>query len=47
MCKVRSKLTLKTLERRHWCRSSVCIVNFDQVNVSWVYEKSRTKQIII
>ena len=47
------KVTIKTLERRHWRRSgpsfcslwpyfppcsSVFIVNFEQVNVSWVRE---------
>ena len=27
------KLTIKTLERRHWCRSGVFIVNFEHVNL--------------
>ena len=28
-CEICSKLTLKIPERRHWCRSSVFIVNFE------------------
>ena len=45
-CEICSKLTIKTPERRHWCRSGVLIVNFEllvflllplnkQVNISW------------
>ena len=36
-CGIRSKLTIKTPERRQWhtC-SSVSIVNFEQVNADWV-----------
>ena len=30
-----SQLTIKTPDQRHWRRSSVSIVNFEQVNVSW------------
>ena len=33
--KICSKLTMKTLERCHWRRSSVFIVKIDQVNISW------------
>ena len=28
-CEICSKLTIKTAERRHWCRSGVIIVNFE------------------
>ena len=36
-CEICSKLTtMKTLEWRHWRHSGVFIVNFEQVNVSWV-----------
>ena len=28
-CEICSKLTIKTPERRHWCRSAVFIVNFE------------------
>ena len=31
-----SKLTIKTPERRHWRRSGVFIVNFEQVIAGWV-----------
>ena len=31
-CDVCSKLTIKTLERRHWRRSSVFIVNFERIS---------------
>ena len=31
-CDVCSKLTIKTLERRHWRRSSVFIANFEHVS---------------
>ena len=27
-----SKLTIKTLKRRHWCRSVVFIVNFEHIS---------------
>ena len=30
MCKICSKLTMKTPDRDHWCRSGVFIVNFEQ-----------------
>ena len=30
-CKI-SKLTIKTPERRHWCRSHVFIVNFEHIS---------------
>ena len=30
-CKICSKLTIKTPEIRHWCRSGVFIVNFEHV----------------
>ena len=36
-CEICSKLTIKTPERRHYRRSGVFIVNFEQVNASWVY----------
>ena len=32
MCEVCSKLTIKTPERRHWRRSGVFIVNFEQIS---------------
>ena len=31
-CEVCSKLTIKTPERRSWCRSSVFIVNFEHIS---------------
>ena len=31
-CEICSKLTIKTPERRHWCRSGVFIVNFEQIS---------------
>ena len=31
MCEICSKLTIKTSERRHWRRSGVFIVNFEQI----------------
>ena len=34
-CKICSKLTIKTPERRYWRRSGIFIVNFEQVNVGW------------
>ena len=34
-CEICLKLTIKTPERRHWPRSGVFIINFEQVNVSW------------
>ena len=32
MCEIYSKLTIKTPERRHWRRSSVFIVNFEDIS---------------
>ena len=32
MCEIRSKLTIKTSERRHWRRYGIFIVNFEQVS---------------
>ena len=37
------KLTIKIPERLHWRRSGVFIVNFEQVNVSWVSTRFRTR----
>ena len=31
MCEIRSKLLIKTPERRHWRRSNVSIVNIEQI----------------
>ena len=31
MCKICSKLTIKTPERRHWRRCGVFIANFEQI----------------
>ena len=31
MCKICSKLTIETTERRQWRRSGVFIVNFEQI----------------
>ena len=31
-CEICSKLTIKTPERRHWCRSSVFNVNFEHIS---------------
>ena len=31
-CQIYSKLTIKTPERRHWCRSGVFIVNFEHIS---------------
>ena len=31
-CEICSELTIKTPERRHWCRSSVFIVNFEHIS---------------
>ena len=36
VCKVCSKLTIKTLEWRHWRRSGVFIIKFERVNDSGV-----------
>ena len=32
MCEICSKLTIKTPEQRHWRRSSVFVVNFEQIS---------------
>ena len=32
MCETYSKLTIKTTEWRHWCRSDDFIVNFEQIS---------------
>ena len=32
MSEIYSDLTIKTLERRHWRRSGVFIVNFEQIS---------------
>ena len=32
MCEIWSKLTIKTPERRHWSRSGVFIVNYEQIS---------------
>ena len=32
-CEIFSKLTIKTLERRHWRRSGVFIVNFEHISL--------------
>ena len=54
-CKISSKLTIKTPERRHWRRSDVFIVNFEHIShlfllfllltVTWV-GTNRVKDII-
>ena len=31
-CEIWSKLTIKTQEQRHWCRSSIFIVNFKHIS---------------
>ena len=31
MYKISSKLTTKTPEQRHWCRSGVFVINFEQI----------------
>ena len=31
-CEIFLKLTIKTPERRHWCRSGVFIVNFEHIS---------------
>ena len=31
-CEICSKLTIKTGERRHWCRSGVFNVNFEHIS---------------
>ena len=31
-CEICSKLTIKTLERRHWRRSGIFIVNFEHIS---------------
>ena len=31
-CEICSKLTIKTPERSHWCRSNVFIVNFEYIS---------------
>ena len=31
-CEICLELTMKTPERRHWCRSSVFIVNFEHIS---------------
>ena len=47
MCEICLKLTIKTPKQRHWHRSgvfllSVPIVDFEQVNISWV-----AKQVLL
>ena len=47
-CEICSNLTIKTPEQRHWHRSDVfilnfehnSIVNFEEVNASWVLKTS-------
>ena len=39
-CGICSKLVIKALDRRHWRRSCVFIVDFEQLNVSSVQTKS-------
>ena len=31
-CEICSELTMKTPERRHWCRSGVFFVNFEHIS---------------
>ena len=31
-CEICSELTIKTPERRHWCRSGVFIINFEHIS---------------
>ena len=38
-CEICSKLTIKTPERRHWCRSGAFILDFEQVIVSWAVHR--------
>ena len=33
MCEICSKLTIKTSKQRHWRRSGVLIVNFEQISL--------------
>ena len=37
MCKIDSKLLIKTSERRHWRLSGVYIANFEQVIGGWKF----------
>ena len=32
ICEICSKVTIKLPERRHWCRSGIFIVNFEQIS---------------
>ena len=32
LCEICSKLTIKILEQRQWCRSGVFVVNFEQIS---------------
>ena len=53
VCKICSKLTIKLPEQRQWRRfgfltmlfSSVCIADFEQVNISWVRSLSNNKRL--
>ena len=39
MCEINSlKLMMKAPERRHWSRSDVFVVNFQQVNVGLIFD---------
>ena len=44
--KIYSKLTIKTLERRHWSRKGVFIVNFKQVNINWEMSAKTIKPFV-
>ena len=41
------KLTIRTPERRHWRRSGVVIVNFEQANTGWVIYTGKSFLILI
>ena len=41
-CEICSKLTIKTPERRHWHRSGVFTVKFEQVNSDYVRVITKT-----
>ena len=46
-CEICSKLTTKTPERRHWCRSGVFIVNFKHISHLVLVSVINVEQVIV
>ena len=45
---MRSKLTIKTLEQRQWCRSDVFILNFEQIShLFLVFQLLTSKHVFV